>query len=114
MREWRRAISVRLPEQDVADAAHRLDVARRFRVRLQLGPELGDVDVDGAIEGLVVGALERVQELLAGQDAPGRPREGGQQLEFVTGEGVPLAGQRHRAGVEVDVERTDAEMTGAL
>ena len=45
--------SGQFPDQHVADAAHGLDVARLLRVVLELGAQLGDVDVDGAVERLV-------------------------------------------------------------
>ncbi len=49
------------------------------RVVAELLPQPRDVPVDGAVEGLVGGALREVEELLAGQHAPGSLRQDAKQ-----------------------------------
>src|SRR4051794_28871970 len=101
------------PGEHVADAAHRLDVARLLRVELELGAQLGDVDVDRAVEGLELFALERVEEVLAREHAAGGAREQAEELELEVGEHLALAGDEDLARVEVDLEVADLE-AGAL
>src|SRR5215831_17274153 len=80
--------------EEVAHAAHRLDEARFLGIGLELGADLRDVHVDGAVEGLRM-PLERVEDLLAGQHAAGGPGEGGQELELVVdARGSRAAGER--------------------
>src|SRR5262249_48928252 len=88
--------------QYVAHAAHGLDVARLFRVRLELGAQLGDVDVDRSIEGLELFALERVHQVLARQHSSGGARQAGEQLELEVGEHLPLRADGDLACVVVD------------
>src|SRR5262245_19503773 len=116
-RKWRsmraksRPMSVWGAGEEVAHAAHRLDEARFLGIGLELGADLRDVHVDGAVEGLRM-PLERVEDLLAGQHAAGGPGEGGQELELVVGEDPPLARHRDLARGEVELELADPQPRG--
>src|SRR5215472_11994116 len=111
MRAKSRPMSVRGAGEEVAHAAYRLDEARFLGVGLELGADLRDVHVDGAVEGLRM-PLERVEDLLAGQHAAGGPGEGGQELELVVGEDPSLTRHRHLARGEVELELADAQPRG--
>src|SRR5215470_12877261 len=111
MRAKSRPMSVWGAGEEVAHAAHRLDEARFLGIGLELGADLRDVHVDGAVEGLRM-PLERVEDLLAGQHAAGGPGEGGQELELVVGEDPPLARHRDLARGEVELELADPQPRG--
>src|SRR5712691_7033675 len=78
-----RTRSARVPHERVPDAANGLDVPGGLGVALDLGAELRDVDVDRAIEGLVLLALESIEDLFAREDPAGRPSQDREQLELV-------------------------------
>src|SRR4029453_451753 len=82
-------------------------------IELELGADLGDMHVDGAIEGVGV-SLERIEDLLPGEDAPGRPGEGGEELELVMGEPAALARHRDLARGEVELDLAHAKAGGRL
>src|SRR5213593_4224142 len=66
----------------VAHPVHGEDVARAARIRLDLPPDVLDVRVDGALEGIDVGAAHRVEQLRAGEDAAWLSRELGEQQKL--------------------------------
>src|SRR5947207_14704114 len=66
----------------VAHPVHGEDVLRAARIRLDLPADVLDVCVDGALEGVDVGAADRVEQLHAREDAPRPACERGEQLEF--------------------------------
>src|SRR4029453_11029789 len=98
-------MSVGGAREEVAHPPHGFDEARLLWIRLELGADLGDMHVDGAIEGFGV-SLERVEDLLAREDAPGGPGQGSQELELVVGEHAALARHRDLARGEVDRKST--------
>src|SRR5206468_7897145 len=65
--------------------------------------------VDGAIEGLVLLALERVEEVLAREHTAGGARQQREQLELEVGEHLPLPGDGDLARGEVDLEIAGVE-----
>src|SRR6478672_8261398 len=106
-------MSVGGAREEIAHAPHGLDEARLLGIRLELGADLGDVNVDGAIEGVGV-SLERIEDLLPRKDAPGGPGQGGQELELVVGEHTALARHRDLARGEVELDLAHAETGGGL
>src|SRR5262249_1399504 len=108
MRAKSRPISVRSAGEQVANPSYGLDEAGFLGIGLELGADLRDVDVDGAVESLRM-ALQRVEDLFPGEDAASGPGQGGQQLELVMGEHAPLARDRHLARGEVELELAHAE-----
>src|SRR5881296_462500 len=113
MRANSRPMSVGGAREEVAHAPHRLDEARLLGIELELGADLGNVNVDGAVEGVGV-SLERVEDLLPGKDTPGRPGQGGEELELVVGQHPALARHRDLARGEVELDLADAEAGGRL
>src|SRR6266568_4513451 len=109
MRAKSRPMSVGGAREEVAHAANGLDEARLLGIELELGANLGNVDVDRAVEGVGV-SLERVEDLLAREDAAGGPGQGGQQLELMVGQDAPLARHRDltRGEVELDLAHPEA------
>src|SRR5947208_1413486 len=76
----------RLPGQEISRPPHRLHIPRMPRVRLDLLPEAADVHVDGSVEGLVgLLALDQLEQLIAGQHAPGVARQRGEEVVLVRG-----------------------------
>src|SRR5262245_63408278 len=108
MRAKSRPISVRSAGEQVAHPSYGLDEAGFLGIGLELGADLRDVDVDGAVESLRM-ALQRVEDLFPGEEAAGGSGQSGQQLELVMGEHAPLASNRHLARGEVELEVADAE-----
>ena len=73
----------RLGRGPVADAAHGHDVARLVGVVAELVAEPADVDVDRPVEDLLLArAVDRVEQLVAGQRAPVRRDERHEQPEL--------------------------------
>ena len=67
----------------VAGAAHRRDVARLGRVVAQLLAQAPDVLVDRAVEDVALArAVDRVEQLVAGEDPAAALHEGGQQPQL--------------------------------
>src|SRR6266481_4349295 len=106
-------MSVGGAREEVAHAANRLDETRLLGIGLELGADLGDVDVDRAVEGVGM-SLERVEDLLAREDAAGSLGEGGQQLELVVSQYAPLARHRDLTRGEVEPDLAHAEAGGSL
>ena len=88
----------------IADAADRLDVARLVRVVVELVAQASDVDVDGAIQDLgCLVAVDRVEELVARQDAAVRAEDRRQQTELDAGQvddGAVVAADLVSGGVD--------------
>src|SRR5512134_332923 len=105
----------RSPE-DIADAAHRMDEARRRRVLLDEAPEPVDMDVHGpALAGVVI-APDALEELVAGEDLAGVTEEEGEQLERLrldrqvrTVAQQPMAGEIHLHPAEIHDRRRRLE-----
>src|SRR5262245_32445638 len=95
------------PRQNVADAAHGLDVARLLRRRFDLGAQLGDVDVDGAVEGVELFAAQGLEDLVARKHPAGRARQERQELELVVREDDAAGADAGLARREVDLELAD-------
>ena len=89
----------------VADAADRGDVARSLGVVAELVAQPADVDVDGPIEhlGLVL-AVDRVEQLVAAQDAAAGLDQAGEEPELDPGQGDRHAVAGDLVAVEVDDE----------
>src|ERR1044071_4663148 len=68
--------------QHVAGTADGLEEARVARVGFDLVPQARDNDIDRAIEGLVGGAVQELEELLAIEDATGALREREEEPEL--------------------------------
>ena len=66
----------------VAHPVHGEDVLGAARIRLDLPADVLDVRVDGALEGVDVGAADRVEQLPAREDAARPACKRGEQLEF--------------------------------
>src|SRR5206468_2725565 len=74
--------TVGLPEA-VTDAADGRDARGRQLGGRELGPKPGDVDVDGPRLDEAVASPDRIQELLAAEDAPRRAGQDREQLELL-------------------------------
>src|SRR4051794_30858343 len=74
-----------LVAEAVADAAHREEVLRLLRVRLDLLPQMPDVDVDRAWVAVGGVAPDARQQHVAGEHASGRPGQRREDLELDVG-----------------------------
>src|SRR5690348_12684749 len=94
-----RTVSVLLRIRGVPDAAHRPD--DRGRVA-ELGPDLGDMDVDGPGAGVCRVPPDAGQQLLPGEHPAGPLHEVGEQVELGRGQVDQVAGgpDLPAAGVE--------------
>ena len=72
--------------ETIAYAALRLYGAGRARVSLQLAPQPQHLNVDAAVEDILVDA-GRLQKVLAGEGPSGRRQEGHQKRLFALGQG---------------------------
>src|SRR5215813_8189060 len=88
--------TVRLSEP-VANAADRFDARRRQLRGRELRPQAGDVDIHGPRLDEPVASPDRIQQLLAAEDSPGRARQDSEQLEL-------LGGELHRTALHPDLE----------
>src|SRR4051794_27330029 len=84
-----------LVAEAVSDAAHREQVLRLLRIRLDLLPQVADVHVDGARVAVGGIAPDAREQHVAGEDAPGGARQRGEDLELDVGGGDDLAVARH-------------------
>src|SRR5829696_1020258 len=66
----------------IAGAANRADDARMVRIGLDLPPDAGDAHVDGAVEGVRVAGVRKVEEPLARQHPPRMVDEGLEEVEL--------------------------------
>src|SRR3954454_12843327 len=103
-----RAVLARGGEHE-ADAAHRVDVARRGRVVAELLAQAADVDVECLRRAEPVDVPDLVDEPLAGDDRAGAAHEQREQVELLAGRLDRRAGPRHgpRGRVEADVADLD-------
>ena len=98
-------IGSRGPGRPVADAADRGHVARRLGVVAELVAQPADVDVDGPVEDVgLVAAVDRVEQLVAGEDAAVGLEERLEEPELDARQGDRLARPRHLVAVGVDDE----------
>ena len=100
------------PGEDVARAAHRQDAARLLGIVLDGGADADDMDVDRAVEGLELLALQQVHQRIARQHAAGALGQRQQQGELVGGEWPLLAVDPHDARALVDLEPPEAQHLG--
>ena len=91
------------PGRPIADAADRGDVARRLGVVAELVAEPADVDVDGAVQDLgLVGAVDRVEQLVAAEDPAVGLEDRLEQPELDVGQGDRPAGAGDLVPVAVE------------
>src|SRR5438477_8298337 len=91
--------------QQVPGAPHGLHISRVAWIRLDFLPQAAHVHVDGAVECLVrVFALDQLEELIAGKDAPRVPRQRHEQVVLVRREALPDAFDTHFASGEIDAQ----------
>src|SRR4051794_10388149 len=92
-----------------ADAAHRVDVARRGRVVAELLAQAADVDVECLRRAEPVDVPDLVDEPLPCDDGAGAAHEQREQVELLAGRLDRCAGPRHgpRGRVEADVADLD-------
>src|SRR6185503_4774023 len=93
--------------EEVADATHSLQDLRALRIVTELLAEVRDVHVDRAIERLVGAPADVVDELLAGEHAPGPLGEDPEQIELVGREAERRLAEARGAGERIDNERAD-------
>src|SRR2546422_5189426 len=86
----------------VAYAVHGLNVPRPARIRLEFATDVLDVRIDGAFVRFKRDPVHLVEELPAGKDSPGLPRQRHQDLEF-------CGSQRHRAARDADLHPRHVE-----
>ena len=103
----------RLLLQDVAEAAHGVNQRPRQR-RLQLAPDVADVDVRHVGERIVVAAPDVLGQLIARDDRFGAPDQVLQQPVFRGGQRQRLPLQRHPMIDGIDRERTVRQRAGGL
>src|SRR4051794_39103048 len=104
-----RDMSGTLDSEAVAHAVHRLDVARRRRVGLDLAAEVLDVRVHRALVALVVVALDSVDQLEARVHAPGRLGQRDEQAPLRRGQVHALGVDRHLVAVEIEAQAPAVE-----
>ena len=93
------------PGGSIADAANGRDVARRFGVVAELLAQPPDVDVDRPIHDVgLVPAVDRVEQLVAGQDSAVGLDDRLEEAELDSGERDRLTGAGDLVAVEVDDE----------
>src|SRR3954465_14052599 len=85
-----------------ADAAHRVDVARRGRVVAELLAQAADVDVERLRRAEPVDVPDLVDEPLAGDDRPCAAHEKREEVELLAGDLDRRAALRHRARRRVE------------
>ena len=87
-----RPITRSRPRGPVSDAADGRDVARHLGVVPELVAQPADVDVNGPVEDVgLVAAVDRIEELVAGQDAAVRFEDRLEEPELDPGQGDRLA-----------------------
>ena len=94
--------------QLVADAVHRQQVAR-LAAGLDLAAQVRDVDVDGAIVAVVVGAERARDQLVAREHASRMARERFEQPELGRRQRHGLAGDTDLPRPDVDLEIADGD-----
>src|SRR5258708_13678991 len=97
---WRyRDSPVLIPREDVARAAHRQDAAWLLGIVLDGGADARDMDVDRAVEGFELLALQEVHHRVARQHAPGPLGQDQQEHELVAADNpvLPVAPHHPRA-----------------
>src|SRR4051812_35845941 len=92
-----------------ADAAHRVDVARRGRVVAELLAQAADVDVERLRRAEPVDVPHLVDEPLAGDHRAGAAHEQGEQVELLAGRLDRRAGPRHGPGGRVEADVADLD-----
>src|SRR5919199_2734675 len=95
-------------EQLVADAANGDEPLRRAGGRLDLPPQVGDVDVAGALVADVRRVPEVLHDLAAAVDPLGLLREEGEETELRGREPDRLPVDPYLVPVDVELERSDA------
>src|SRR5213080_2451884 len=95
------AIRRRLSDKLVPDAEHGRD-----SVAAELSAQVLDVRVDGAVESLEVLADAEAGQLVAAEDAAGRPGHGEKKAIFGGGERDRDAVDRHLAALRIDGDRS--------
>src|SRR5664279_2268361 len=98
--------------EDVADAPHRLDVARLRRVGLDHLPEARDLHVEAAVEGLELAAARELRELVARQRLARMSHQCLQHRELAGREGDLLAVLGEPAQCQVEHEGAEADGLG--
>ena len=93
----------------IAGAAHGLKIARILRVDLDFLTDAAHIDIDGAGRDEARIAPDRVEKVVAAEDAAGMARQIVEQPEFRGSGGGELAAdlQLHGAGVDDDLFKAD-------
>src|SRR5262244_1930961 len=96
--------------EPVANAADRFDARRRQLRGRELRPQAGDVDIHGPRLDEPVASPDRIQQLLAAEDSPGRARQDSEQLELLGGELDGTALHADLEAIAIDLEVTDLDV----
>src|SRR6185312_4564574 len=99
------ASSIRL--EDIARPSHRLQIARKFRVALDLAPEPRHLDVDGAH---MAAELRLLGERLARHRLAGAPRQRHQQRGLAAGQMDRIAAAVELAARQIEAAGAEAEL----
>jgi len=99
-------------DEEIAGGAHGADETGCLGIVAELLAEGGDVDIDGAVEDLVVAVADFLEQLLAGLDAAGGAEEAGEEIELDGGEVEGLVIEGDDAGAEVHAQGAGEELGG--
>src|SRR5829696_8318855 len=95
----------------ITGAANRADDARMVRIGLDLPPDAGDAHVDGAVEGVRVAGVRKVEEPLARQHPPRMVDEGLEEVELRGRQRVVDAFVvLQHAGLDIEPLRPEADL----
>ena len=99
----RRKLEITAVSEAVADSVNRDNIAV-LAVGLDLASQVGDVDVDGAVHAIEVGAKGASQQFLASEYAPRRSGQHFQKAKLCRGKSNRLPTEMHTAAPAVDFQ----------
>ena len=96
-------------DQGISGGSNGADESGSFWIVAQFFAECGNMDVDGAVEDLVIPFADFFEELFSGFDAAGGFGEGEEEVEFDRGEVERLVVENGGTGGGLNVEGADVD-----